>query len=159
MKLHDLRPAEGAKKRRKRVGRGIAAGQGKTAGRGTKGQKARSGAGIPPYFEGGQLPLVRRLPHARGVGFRNPWRIRFEPVNVDRLKRFAPGSVVTPRELADAGLIPDPEDLVVILGEGEIDRPLTVRAHRFSASARAKIEAAGGTVEELPWRRGGYRTR
>lgn len=159
MKLHELQPAEGSKKRRKRVGRGIAAGQGKTAGRGTKGQKARSGGSIPPYFEGGQLPLVRKLPFARGVGFRNPWRIRFTPVNVDQLDRFAPGSVVTPQELAEKGLIRDPEELVVILGRGELSTPLTVKAHRFSASAREKIEAAGGTVEELPWQRGGYRTR
>ncbi len=159
MKLHDLQPAEGSKKRRKRKGIGIAAGQGKTGGRGTKGQKARSGGSIPPYFEGGQLPLVRKLPFARGVGFRNPWRARFTPVNVDRLAQFAPGSVVTPEELADAGLIRDPDEWVVILGRGELDIPLTVKAHRFSASARAKIEAAGGTVEELPWERGGYRTR
>ncbi|MGB9775127.1 MAG: 50S ribosomal protein L15 [Anaerolineae bacterium] len=159
MKLHELQPAEGSKKRRKRKGIGIAAGQGKTSGRGTKGQKARSGGSIPPYFEGGQLPLVRKLPFARGVGFRNPWRVRFTPVNVDRLARFAPGSVVTPEELADAGLIRDADEWVVILGRGELNIPLTVKAHRFSASARAKIEAAGGTVEELPWERGGYRTR
>ncbi|MBC7225634.1 MAG: 50S ribosomal protein L15 [Thermoflexales bacterium] len=159
MKLHDLQPAEGSKKRHKRKGIGIAAGQGKTGGRGTKGQKARSGGSIPPYFEGGQLPLVRKLPFARGVGFRDPWRVRFTPVNVDRLARFAPGSVVTPQELADAGLIRDADEWVVILGRGELKVPLTVKAHRFSASARAKIEAAGGTVEELPWERGGYRTR
>lgn len=159
MKLHELQPAEGSKKRRKRVGRGIAAGQGKTAGRGTKGQKARSGGSIPPYFEGGQLPLVRKIPFARGVGFRNPWHVRFTPVNVDQLDRFAPGSVVTPQELAEEGLIRDPEEWVVILGRGELNTPLTVKAHRFSASAREKIEAAGGTVEELPWQRGGYRTR
>lgn len=159
MKLHELQPAEGSKKRPKRKGIGIAAGQGKTGGRGTKGQKARSGGSIPPYFEGGQLPLVRKLPFARGVGFRDPWRVRFTPVNVDRLARFAPGSVVTPQELAEAGLIWDADEWVVILGRGELNVPLTVRAHRFSASARAKIEAAGGTVEELPWQRGGYRTR
>ncbi len=159
MKLHELQPAEGSKKRRKRVGRGIAAGQGKTAGRGTKGQKARSGGSIPPYFEGGQLPLVRKIPFARGVGFRNPWRMRFTPVNVDQLDRFAPGSVVTPETLAEEGLIRDSDEWVVILGRGELNTPLTVKAHRFSASAREKIEAAGGTVEELPWQRGGYRTR
>ncbi len=159
MKLHELQPAEGSKKRRKRVGRGIAAGQGKTAGRGTKGQKARSGGSIPPYFEGGQLPLVRKIPFARGVGFRNPWRVRFTPVNVDQLDRFAPGSVVTPETLAEEGLIRDSDEWVVILGRGELNTPLTVKAHRFSASAREKIEAAGGTAEELPWQRGGYRTR
>jgi len=159
VKLHELRPAEGAVKRRKRVGRGIAAGQGKTAGRGTKGQKARSGGGVRPYFEGGQLPLVRKLPFARGVGFRDPWRVRFTPVNLERLAVFQEGAEVTPEALAEAGIIKRADELVVILGHGELNHPLTVKAHRFSASARAKIEAAGGSVEELPWRRGGYRTR
>ncbi len=159
MKLHDLRPAEGSKKRRKRVGCGIAAGHGKTAGRGTKGQRARSGGSLPSYFEGGQLPLVRRLPFARGVGFRDPWRVRFTPVNVERLERFEPGSEVTPERLAEAGVIQRADELVAILGRGELTRSLTVKAHRFSASARAKIEAAGGQVEELEWQRGGRRTR
>ncbi|HIE38442.1 MAG TPA: 50S ribosomal protein L15 [Anaerolineales bacterium] len=159
MKLHELRPAEGTKKRRKRVGRGIAAGQGKTAGRGTKGQRARSGGSLPPYFEGGQLPLVRKLPFVRGVGFRDPWRVHFKPVNVERLNGFRRGSVVTPEKLAEAGIIKRPDELVVILGRGELKKALTVKAHRFSAGARAKIEAAGGTVEELPWQRGGRRTR
>jgi len=159
MKLHELRPAEGAVKKRKRVGRGIAAGQGKTAGRGTKGQKARSGGSLSPYFEGGQLPLVRKLPFARGVGFRDPWRVRFTPVNLERLANFRKGSVVTPEMLAAAGIIKRADELVVILGRGELKKPLTVKAHRFSASARTKIEAAGGVVEELSWHRGGYRTR
>lgn len=159
MKLHDLKPAEGAVRKRKRVGRGIAAGQGKTAGRGTKGQKARRGGGVRPYFEGGQLPLVRRLPFVRGVGFRDPWRVRFTPVNLERLVGFRKGAVVTPERLAKAGIIKRADELVVILGRGELKKPLKVKAHRFSASARAKIEAAGGVVEELPWRRGGYRTR
>lgn len=159
MKLHDLKPAKGAVRKRKRVGRGIAAGQGKTAGRGTKGQRARSGVGIPPYFEGGQLPLVRKLPFARGVGFRNPWRIRFTPVNLERLAGFQPGSEVSPEVLAQAGIIKSANELVVILGQGELKHALTVRAHRFSASAREKIEAVGGMVEELPWQRGGHRTR
>ena len=100
MKLHDLRPSKGAKKKRKRVGRGIAAGQGKTAGRGTKGQNARSGGGVRPYFEGGQLPLVRKLPFARGVGFRNPWKMEYKPVNVGRLvKYFEDGAVISPETL------------------------------------------------------------
>ena len=159
MKLHDLKPDEGAVKARKRVGRGIAAGQGKTAGRGTKGQKARSGGSIKPYFEGGQLPLVRKLPFARGVGFRDPWRVRFTPVNLERLAGFRKGAEVTPEKLVEAGIIKRVEELVVILGRGELKKPLTVKAHRFSASARAKIEEAGGVVEELPWQRGGYRTR
>ena len=159
MKLHDLKPAEGAGKKRKRVGRGISAGKGKTAGRGTKGQNARSGGGVRPYFEGGQLPLVRKLPFARGVGFRDPWRVKFVPVNLERLSGFRKGSEVTPEALAKAGIIKCANDLVVILGRGDVKKPLTVKAHRFSASARAKIEAAGGAVEELPWQRGGYRTR
>jgi len=159
VKLHDLKPIEGAVKKRKRVGRGIAAGQGKTAGRGTKGQKARSGGSIKPYFEGGQLPLVRKLPFARGVGFRDPWRVRFTPVNLERLTGFRKGAEVTPEKLVEAGIIKREDEFVVILGRGELDKPLTVKAHRFSSSARAKIEQAGGVVEELAWQRGGYRTR
>ncbi len=159
MKLHELRPAAGAVKRRRRVGRGIAAGQGKTAGRGTKGQNARSGKGVPGYFEGGQLPLVRKLPFLRGVGFRDPWHVEFTPVNVARLSQFERGAEVTPAQLAQAGIIKSADELVVILGNGTLEQALTVKAHRFSAGARAKIEAAGGKVEELPWQRGGYRTR
>jgi len=159
VKLHELKPAEGATKRRKRVGRGISAGQGKTAGRGTKGQNSRSGGGVRPYFEGGQLPLVRKLPFARGVGFSDPWRVKFAPVNLARLDAFENGAEVTPEALCKAGLIKSADELVVVLGAGDVDRPLIVRAHRFSASAKAKIEQAGGSVEELPWTRGGYRTR
>jgi large subunit ribosomal protein L15 len=150
MKLHELRPPEGAKKRRKRVGRGISAGQGKTAGRGTKGQGARSGGGKGPYFEGGQLPLVRRLPNRRG--FTNIWKVRYTAVNLDRLDRFAAGSEVSPETLAAVGIIKRADEVVAILGRGTLDRSLTVKAHRFSASARAKIEAAGGVAEELPLR-------
>ncbi len=160
MKLHDLRPPEGSKKKRKRVGRGISAGQGKTAGRGTKGQNARSGGGVRPYFEGGQLPIVRKLPFARGVGFRNPWKVEYKPLNVKRLvKYFEDGAVISPETLAEVGIIKSAKELVAILGEGELDRSYTVRAHRISAGARQKIEAAGGTVEKLPVQRGGYRTR
>ena len=157
--LHELKPAARATKVRKRVGRGIAAGQGKTAGRGTKGQNARSGGGVRPYFEGGQLPLVRKLPFVRGVGFRDPWRVRFEPVNLDRLAGFEAGVEVTPAALAAAGIIKRADDLVAILGRGDLEHPLTVKAHRISSSALSKIEAAGGTAEELPWQRGGRRTR
>src|SRR5512143_3236680 len=103
MKLHDLQPAEGAHKDRKRVGRGISAGGGKTAGRGTKGQNSRSGGGVRPYFEGGQLPLVRRLPHLRG--FTNIWRVEFTPVNLGRLSAFDAGSEITPEALVEAGII------------------------------------------------------
>jgi large subunit ribosomal protein L15 len=160
MKLHELRPAEGSTKDRKRKGRGISAGQGKTAGRGTKGQNARAGGGVPPYFEGGQLPLVRKLPFVRGYGFFNPWKVEFKPVNVDQLEdRFEAGAEVTPQTLAEHGLLKSANEMVVILGRGEIDRPLKVRAHRVSKGARAKIEEAGGEVELLDWERGGYRTR
>lgn len=149
MKLHDLRPPEGAKKSRKRKGRGIAAGQGKTAGRGTKGQASRSGGTKGPYFEGGQLPLVRRLPYVRG--FTNIFKVEYVPVNLYRLEVFEADTEVTPEMLAEAGIIKSPGLPVAILGDGEIDRPLVVRAHRFSNSARTKIEEAGGTVEELHW--------
>lgn len=148
MKLHDLRPDEGAKKRRTRVGRGIAAGKGKTAGRGTKGQGARAGGGKGPFFEGGQLPLVRRLPFKRG--FTNIFRIEYQEVNVDTLdSRFESGAEITPQALAEARLIRDAEAPVVILGRGKVGSPFTVWAHRFSKSAREKIEAAGGSVETL----------
>jgi large subunit ribosomal protein L15 len=147
MKLHDLAPAPGAKKKRKRVGRGPAAGQGKTAGRGTKGQGARTGGGVKPYFEGGQLPLVRRLPFKRG--FVNVFRVQYTPVNLERLADFAQGAEVTPEALAQAGVIKSAQEPVAILGRGELRHPLTVKAHRFSKKARQKIEMAGGTVEEL----------
>ena len=159
MKLHDLKPADGSTKKRRRAGRGIAAGRGKTAGRGTKGQKSRSGGSLPPYFEGGQLPLVRKLPFARGVGFRDPWRIRFTPVNLERLDVFQEGDEVSPATLVEAGIIKRTDELVAILGRGDLEHSLTVKAHRFSTGARDKIKAAGGIVEELPWQRGGYRTR
>jgi large subunit ribosomal protein L15 len=148
MQLHELRPPEGAKKKRKRVGRGISAGQGKTAGRGTKGQAARSGGTKGPYFEGGQLPLVRRLPYKRG--FTNIFKVQYAPVNLNRLEGFAADDEVSPTTLAAAGIIKSASVPVAILGTGEIDRPLLVKAHKFSASARAKIEEAGGSAEELP---------
>ena len=147
MKLHELRPAEGATRKRKRVGRGIAAGQGKTAGRGTKGQNARAGGGVRPYFEGGQLPLVRRLPQMRG--FTNIFKVHYTPVNLDRLHGFAAGDEVSPTTLAEAGIIKSAREPVVILGRGELDRPLTIKAHRFSTGARDKIQGAGGSAEVL----------
>lgn len=161
MKLHELKPAEGAKKRRKRVGRGVASGYGKTAGRGTKGQNARSGGGVRPGFEGGQTPLWQRTPKPRGAGFQDPWRVEFTPVNLKRvvLAGFREGDEVTPETLAEAGVIKRADELVVVLGRGDLEYPLIVKAHRFSKSARAKIEAAGGVVEELPWQRGQRRTR
>jgi large subunit ribosomal protein L15 len=149
MKLHDLRPDPGSRKKRKRVGRGIAAGQGKTAGRGTKGQNARSGGGKGIYFEGGQLPLARRLPYKRG--FTNIRKVYYKPVNLKRLAEIDfDGVEVTPEVLAAIGLIKKATDPVVILGDGELNVALTVKAHRFSASAKEKIEAAGGKIELLP---------
>jgi large subunit ribosomal protein L15 len=127
------------------VGRGIAAGQGKTAGRGTKGQRARTGRGIKPYFEGGQLPLVRRLPHNRG--FKNIFRVEYQVVNLGALDRkFDAGAEVTPQILLERGLVNDAAK-VKVLGTGELSKALTVRAHAFSNSAREKIVAAGGTAE------------
>lgn len=145
MKLNDLRPDPGSKKERKRVGRGTGSGRGKTAGRGTKGQNARSGGGVAPYFEGGQLPLARRLPYKRG--FKNRNKIIYTPVNVGDLAGFEEGTEVDPVVLTVVGLLKEPEEPVVILGDGEIEIALTVKAHRFSKSAREKIEKAGGQVE------------
>jgi large subunit ribosomal protein L15 len=146
MKQHDLQPAPGAHKKRVRVGRGISAGRGKTAGRGTKGQASRSGGTKGPYFEGGQLPLVRRLPMLGG--FTNLWRVEYVPVNVERLNAFPAGSEVTPEVMVATGMVKSGK-LVKVLGEGKLDRALTVKAHKFSASAREKIVAAGGTAEEI----------
>jgi large subunit ribosomal protein L15 len=147
MKLHDLKPAAGSTKRRKRVGRGISAGQGKTAGRGTKGQNARTGGGVKPYFEGGQLPLVRRLPHNRG--FTNIFKVAYQVVNLDSLQaKFDSGAQVTPAALVERGLI-DRLQNVKVLGRGDLKKPLSVQAHAFSASAKEKIAAAGGKAEEI----------
>ena len=147
MRLQDLRPPRGSTKKQKRVGRGTGSGHGKSAGRGTKGQKARSGGGKGRYFEGGQLPLVRRLPHKRG--FTNLFKINYSVVGLDRLSGFGQGTTVDPQALAVAGLIKSERELVKILGDGELGQALTIAAHRFSASAKSKIEAAGGTVVEL----------
>lgn len=150
MKLHDLKPSPGAIHRRKRVGRGIAAGKGKTAGRGTKGYGARSGSGGKLYREGGQLPLVRRLPFKRG--FTNIRRIEYAEANLDTIERhFETGSEVSPETLAAIGIMKQAGDApIVILGRGNLTKAVTVRAHRISKAAQAKIEAAGGTVEILP---------
>ena len=145
MKAHELRSPEGSKRRRKRVGRGTAAGQGKSCGYGTKGAGSRAGRGGNVYFEGGQLPLVNRLPIKRG--FRNVNRVVYVVVNVQALNCFEAGQVVDEKVLVAAGLVKDAGLPIKILGDGEVDRPLTVKAHRFSATAKAKIEAAGGTVE------------
>ncbi len=145
MKLHDLRPNRGAKKNRKRVGRGIAAGQGKTAGRGTKGQGARAGGGTRLYHQGGNLPFFRRLPFKRGFTPIN--RVEYNEVNLESLADFPADSEITPEVLAEKGLLSKPKLPVVILGRGEISVPLKVKVHRISKSAKAKIEAAGGSVE------------
>lgn len=148
MKLHDLVPNPGSKKNRKRVGRGISAGQGKTAGRGTKGAGSRSGEGGHLYRQGGNLPFYRRLPFIRGEGFTPPNQVTFNEVNLDQLsERFKANSEVTPESLAEARLLRDPRNPVVVLGRGEMSVALKVRVHRISAGAKAKIEKAGGSVE------------
>ncbi len=147
MKLNDLFPSEGSRKKRTRVGRGISAGKGKTAGKGTKGQNSRSGEGGHLYRQGGNLPFYRRLPFMRGEGFTPPNRVEFNEVNVSQLGKFEPKSEITPEVLANANLLHKNDNPVVILGRGEISVPLNVKVQRVSKSAKVKIEAAGGTVE------------
>lgn len=148
MRQHQLHPPEGSKRPKTRIGRGNASGQGTTAGKGTKGQKARAGSGIRPGFEGGQLPLIRRLPRMRG--FTNIFKITYEAVNVSQLNRFDAGEEVTAEKLAAAGIIPSADSPIKLLGNGELTKKLVVRAAaKYSASAKAKIEAAGGSIEEL----------
>lgn len=148
MKLHDLAPNKGAKKNRKRVGRGIAAGQGKTSGRGQKGQKARSGSGGKLYRQGGNLPFFRRLPFMRGKGFTNFNRVEYNEINLDQLaEAFKADAEVTPETLDEARLLRDRRNPVVILGRGDVSAALKVRVHRVSKGAQEKIEAAGGSVE------------
>jgi large subunit ribosomal protein L15 len=150
MNLSDLRPDEGSVKKRKRVGRGVAAGQGKTSGRGTKGQNARSGGGKGVYFEGGQLPLARRLPYKRG--FTNRRKIYYRPVNVGVFTELEleAGTAIDPEFMVRYGLLKKATDPVVVLGDGDLPMALTIKAHRFSQSAKEKIEAAGGTAEIIP---------
>ena len=147
MRQHQLKPPSGAKRPQKRLGRGSGSGQGTTAGKGTKGQKARSGGGVRPGFEGGQLPLIKRLPHTRG--FTNIFKRTYAVVNVGHLNSFQADLEVTPDTLAQAGLIPTAKGPVKVLGDGDLTKALVVKAAKFSASARAKIEAAGGRVEEM----------
>lgn len=147
MKLHELQPAEGSKASRKRVGRGTGSGHGKTSGRGHKGQKARSGGGVRPGFEGGQNPLYRRLPKR---GFNNErFATRYAIVNLDQLNKFAEGTEVTPELLLAEGVLKNPKDGIKILGDGELSVKLTVKAHKFSQSAADKIQAAGGKTEVI----------
>ena len=150
MKLHDLVPNSGAKKKRKRVGRGISAGQGKTAGRGMNGQKSRSGSGGNLYRQGGNLPFFRRLPFMRGKGFTPINRVEYNEVNIDQLSEaFKANADVTPETLDAARMLRDTRKPVVILGRGDLKVALKVRVHRVSANAKAKIEKAGGSVETI----------
>ena len=146
MKLHELKPAFGSTTAPKRLGRGIGSGLGKTSGKGHKGAKARSGGGKRPGFEGGQMPLVRRLPKR---GFYNPFRINYVAINVDRLEVFEDGMTVTPVELIEYGIIKKIDDGIKIMGNGELTKKLTVQAAKFTATAKEKIEAAGGKAEVI----------
>ena len=147
MKLHELQPNFGAKRSKKRVGRGPGAGQGKTAGKGTKGQSVRQGAGGKLYRQGGNLPFFRRLPFMRGEGFTPPSRVEYNEVNVEMLERFDAGTEVNAEVLAAAGLLSKKSNPVVILGNGELTKALNVKVQRVTKGAKAKIEAAGGSVE------------
>ncbi|WP_077210492.1 50S ribosomal protein L15 [Bacillus dakarensis] len=146
MKLHELKPAEGSRKERKRLGRGIGSGQGKTAGKGHKGQNARSGGGVRPGFEGGQTPLYRRLPKR---GFTNINRKEFAIVNLDVLNRFEDGTEVTPELLIETGVVSNEKAGIKILAKGKVEKKLSVKAHKFSSAAKEAIEAAGGKTEVI----------
>jgi large subunit ribosomal protein L15 len=146
MKLHEIKPVLGSTRRRKVVGRGRGSGQGTTAGRGGKGQTARTGSSIPAWFEGGQMPLIRRLPKR---GFTNIFKKDYAIINVETLERFESGQEITPALLVSQGLIRSRNDGVKILGTGSLTKALMVHAHKFSQSAAAKIEAAGGKVQVI----------
>ncbi|WP_374720869.1 50S ribosomal protein L15 [Peribacillus tepidiphilus] len=146
MKLHELKPAEGSRKERKRVGRGIGSGNGKTAGKGHKGQNARSGGGVRPGFEGGQTPLFRRLPKR---GFTNINRKEYAVVNLETLNRFEDGTEVTPALLVETGVVKKEKAGIKILANGKLEKKLTVKAHKFSSAAKEAIEAAGGQTEVI----------
>jgi large subunit ribosomal protein L15 len=147
MELHDLKPNKGARRDRKRVGRGPAAGQGKTCGRGMKGQNSRAGGGVALYHQGGNLPFYRKLPFKRGEGFTVLNRVDYEEVNLEDLADFSADTEITPEVLADAGLINGPDMPVKILGRGDVSVALKVKTHKISKSAQEKIEGAGGSVE------------
>jgi large subunit ribosomal protein L15 len=147
VKQHELAPSIGAKHKRKRIGRGLGSGHGRTAGKGSKGQLARAGRHIRPGFEGGQNPLIKRLPEKRG--FTNIFRVEYDTINITVLNRFEADSEVTPQRFVDKGLVKSLKKPIKILGNGELLKPLTVSAHKFSQTARSKIEAAGGIVEEI----------
>lgn len=148
MKQNELKPPVGSKRNRKRIGRGDGTGHGSYSGRGVKGQKARSGGGVRPGFEGGQLPIVKRLPRKRG--FTNIFKTEYSIVNLGKLGGFAPGSKVGSQELLEAGLVKSIKRPIKILSDGEINQPLVVKADKISAAAQRKIVAAGGSIEEIP---------
>lgn len=146
MELHDLKPNKGARKDRKRKGRGTGSGYGKTSGRGMKGQNSRAGGGVPLYHQGGNLPFFRKLPFMRGEGFHVINRVRYAEVNLEKLSEFPANTEITPDMLLEAGIINDLKKPVKILGRGEVTVLLTVKIHKISASAQEKIEGAGGSV-------------
>jgi len=147
VKQHELGPSTGARHKRKRIGRGLGSGHGRTAGKGSKGQLARAGRHIRPGFEGGQNPLIKRLPEKRG--FTNIFRVEYDTINITVLNRFEADSEVTPQRFVEEGLVKSLRKPIKILGNGELLKPLTVSAHKFTQTARSKIEAAGGMVEEI----------
>ena len=144
MRINELSPLKGSRKRKKRIGRGVGSGHGKTSCRGHKGQKSRSGGSIPPWFEGGQMPLQRRVPKR---GFTNIFKKEYALINIRDLSRFAPNSILDTEALKKAGVVHRVKDGIKLLGEGEISYPLTVRVHKVSKTARAKIEAVGGSID------------
>jgi large subunit ribosomal protein L15 len=146
MELHELKPSVGSRKERKRKGRGIGTGNGKTSGKGHKGQNARSGGGVRPGFEGGQMPIFRRLPKR---GFKNPNRTEYAIVNLDTLNLFKEGTEVTPELLLETGAVRNAKNGIKVLGNGSLEQKLTVKAHKFSGSAKEAIVAAGGTTEVI----------
>lgn len=148
MKLHDLVPAPGSHRERKRIGRGPGSGKGKTGGKGMMGQKARSGPNPTAVFEGGQIPLSRKLPYLRG--FKNRWRVEYQVINLEQFSEWPADQEVTLDTLLNAGVI-DKKRPLKILGNGDLSAGLTIHAHKFSASAKTKIEAAGGKLVEIPW--------
>jgi len=147
VRQNELSPTPGSKRARKRVGRGNSSGHGTYSGRGLKGQKSRAGYKMRPGFEGGQLPLIKRLPRKRG--FTNIFRTEYNVININKLNVFEAGSEVTPESLIAAGIVKSLRHPIKILSDGDINHPLTIKANKFSAAAKAKIEAAGGTAEEI----------
>ena len=144
--LGNLKPAKGANKKKKRVGRGPGSGKGKTSAKGHKGQKARKGGKVAPGFEGGQMPLYRRLPKR---GFKNPFNTRYNPINLESLNRFEANSVVTPELMEKSGLVKRPKEPIKLLARGKLDRVLTIKVHKASEAARRAVESAGGKIEEI----------